>query len=166
MIIKPKFVLVFLSLATLLFGCTNNHNNNVIGFRLSDEYYTSENKGLTYADYQSSIAIKKEESASFASLVYLSGCPSCALFIPIVEKYATSNNLRFYAVDALDIRNSDSELFQTIKYAPSFVIYKEGTLFTFLDSGKDEHIDYFKSLSGFRTWFETYVDITPSNLIV
>lgn len=163
MIKKHALFLVFLPLVSILFSCTNS-NSNIQKFRLSDEFYTSENKGLLYADFQSSISIKKEENATFASLVYLSGCPSCALFTPIVEEYATLKNMQFYAVDVIDLRDNDTELFHTIKYAPAFMIFKEGNFFIFLDSGNADQIDCFKSLSGFGTWFETYINVSPSQI--
>lgn len=98
--------------------------------------------------------------ATFPLFVYLSGCPTCAEFMPIVDKYAKENNIKMYSVDLNDIWGSDNSVTTRIKYAPSMFIYKDGEVINYLESANAEDYIYYKSVEKLSEWFNTSINIS------
>lgn len=131
-------------------------------FHLSAQFYTARGEGaLVDTDFVTGIETPREQKASFAFVVNNPGCGVCTAFVQLVKDYVSAKDLMFYSVPISQVRAFDDDLFQKVKTAPSFVIYKEGEFSTYLDSNSNEHTMHFRSLSGFTTWFETYVIVTP-----
>lgn len=101
----------------------------------------------------------ESEKKTFPLFVFLSGCPTCAEFMPIVQTYAYQNDIEMYSIDLNDIWGSDNAITERIKYAPSMFIYKEGEVIAYLDSSNDEDYDYYKSVEKLTEWFNSHIDI-------
>jgi len=97
---------------------------------------------------------------TFPLFVFLSGCPTCAEFLPIVKEYAQLKNIEMYSIDLNDIWGSDNSITNTIKYAPSMFIYKDGKVIKYLDSNSDEDYEYYKSVDKLSEWFDANIDIS------
>jgi len=97
---------------------------------------------------------------TFPLFVFLSGCPTCAEFLPIVEEYAQTKNIEMYSIDLNDIWGTNNSITNSIKYAPSMFIYKDGEVIKYLDSNLDEDYEYYKSVDKLSEWFDTYIDIS------
>ena len=52
-----------------------------------------------------------------------------------------------------------TELYDEVKYYPSFAIYKDGKLIDFLDAESDEDLNRYKETEAFESWFNEYVEI-------
>ena len=97
--------------------------------------------------------------ATFPLFVFLSGCPTCAEFLPYVKEFATNNNIKMYCIDMNDIWGKESSVTDRVKYAPSMFIYKNGVVVKYLDSGSDDDYPYYKSTEKLTEWFNTYINI-------
>ena len=101
----------------------------------------------------------ENEQASFPLFVFLSGCPTCADFEPIVEEYSKKNNIKMYSVDLNDIWGSENSVTSAIKYAPSMFIYRDGKVIKYLESSNVQDYEYYKSVYKLSEWFNENIDI-------
>lgn len=156
---KLNKYIIPLALTVLLTGC----NKLIEPFYLSDEFYTSENSGLNYVDYDT-IETKIEEKASFACLIHILGCGTCYTFSALVDDYAKTNDLMFYALEIRELKTYNPSLYDKIEYAPAFLLFKEGEDVVSLKSNDNKQIEYFKYKKSFKEWFETYIIVTPPEI--
>lgn len=132
-------------------------------FRLSPEFYTTTNSGLNYeVTYADEVLSKAKAKASFATYVYSVGCNACTHFSPIIDEYAQTNNIMIYAVSIFEVQAEGGALKNASTYTPYVAIFKTGRIVATLDPLKDAHKDYFRTIEGFGTWFETYVDVSAN----
>lgn len=102
----------------------------------------------------------ENNEATFPLFVYLSGCPTCANFFPLVEQYSIDNSVQMYAVDLHKIWESDNSVTQRIKYAPSLFIYKDGEVIAYLNPSSDDDYNYYKDYAELSKWIATNIDIS------
>lgn len=126
-------------------------------FRLNEKYYSNP-KLVELSSLEEYLQLEKEKD-SFGVYVYLPGCISCSNFKPIVEEFIKTNNIQLYSISYTKIKNDNNQLSKNIEYAPSVALFSNGTLVTYLDTEKEEHIEYYKTVEGFSNWFTTYVEI-------
>ena len=50
-----------------------------------------------------------------------------------------------------------TNMYNDVKYYPSFAIYKEGELIDFLDAESDEDLNRYKDKEEFEKWFHSYI---------
>ena len=101
----------------------------------------------------------ENEGKTFPLFVFLSGCPTCAEFLPFVQEYAKQKNIEMYSIDLNDIWGTTNSITDRIKYAPSMFIYKDGQVINYLDSSKDEDYDYYKSVEKLSEWIDASIDV-------
>ena len=101
----------------------------------------------------------ESERKTFPLFVFLSGCPTCAEFMPIVQEYADNNNIKMYSIDLNDIWESNNSVTERIKYAPSMFIYRNGKVISYLQSSNSNDYDYYKSVDKLSEWFKKNIDI-------
>lgn len=128
-------------------------------FNLEEKYYTQENKGLIEITDLTTFEALEEKKESFAIYIYLPGCLTCASFKPILDEFLNQNNLQIYSISYLTIKNKENTLKENIKYTPSVALFYKGKIETYLDATSNEHIEYYKSLDGFTSWFTTYIEL-------
>ena len=51
----------------------------------------------------------------------------------------------------------DSKVYETVKYYPSVIIFKEGKIINYLKYDSDSDIAYYKSYDGFLRWLKANV---------
>ncbi len=140
-----KILLIILSIF-MLTGCKQEK------FYLEDKYY--ENNEIIDATHEQ-INELFDNKESFVALVYLPGCSSCVEFRKVIDQFREKNNIVFYNVSIAE--EKQTELSNKIKYAPSAAIIKEGKIIDYLDTTKDEHIQYYETKEGFTSWIEQYI---------
>ena len=89
--------------------------------------------------------------------IYLPGCSSCAEFKVVLDEFQKDNKLTFYSTEIANAQKT--ELNDKIKFAPSFVIYKEGKLVAYLDAQSDKDKDYYKTVDNFKEWLTKYINL-------
>ena len=100
--------------------------------------------------------INTEET--FAVMVYLPGCTSCASFAPVVKEVADSDQIPVYAVNYEEIRDTDSELAELVKYTPAFLLFEKGKVVGNLDAGRSDDTESFKNAKSLSEWIGNYID--------
>ena len=82
---------------------------------------------------------------------------TCASFKPILEEYINDKSITLYSISYTKLKDSNNTLKSNIDYTPSVALFNEGEIVTYLDALDNEHIEYYESVAGFSSWFETYV---------
>lgn len=164
MIRKTKLLIVL----TALF-ITSCGGKTAEKFRLSPEFYTSENSGINYVpssnfaeEYAVTVTAKIKAKASFGVYVYSSTCGTCATFSPILDNYLKANNLKLYGVQFSDLKPVKDDLYKRVTTVPYLAMYQEGRVRAYLDSWESSDREYFSSASKFALWFSTNIDISPN----
>lgn len=106
-----------------------------------------------------------EENKSFALFIYQPMCVSSNDFEKVLIDFTNIYEINFYKIAFSNIK--DTALGEKIKYYPSFAIFNEGKLVDYLESDKDEDIEYYKSTEEFIKRFTKYVNLksdTNNNL--
>ena len=97
--------------------------------------------------------------ASKKSFVIYVSLPICngdaAKFKEYVLDFQRKNNVSFYYLTSDYIK--DTSLYQTVKYFPSVIIYKDGKIINYLKYDSDSDLEYYKSYSGFERWLRANV---------
>ncbi|MBP3869097.1 MAG: thioredoxin family protein, partial [Solobacterium sp.] len=86
------------------------------------------------------------------------GCTSCASFAPVVKEVADSDQIPVYAVNYEEIRDTDSELAELVKYTPAFLLFEKGKVVGNLDAGRSGDTESFKNAKSLSEWIGNYID--------
>ena len=123
-------------------------------FTLKEEFY-KESK-ITDINLEE---LKKliDDKESFIAYVYLPGCSSCAAFKTVLDAFQEEYTLSFYSVQIKYAK--ETVIGEKIKYAPSFVVFKEGKLVGYLDAESDKDKDSYESVDNFKKWLTQYINL-------
>ncbi|MBR2578490.1 MAG: thioredoxin family protein, partial [Erysipelotrichaceae bacterium] len=99
----------------------------------------------------------ENSDGTFALLIYLPGCTSCASFKPVVEELAASGQLPVYEISFDLVKGLDD--FADVRYTPSMFLYKEGRPVAFLDAGNKDDVPYYENVKNLSAWAAGYLDI-------
>jgi len=127
-------------------------------FYLEDKYYEKSSFVELDKEGLNELIDNKE---SFAVFVYQPLCEASVEFENVLTKFLEKYKIIIYKVSFSDIK--DEDLGKTIKYYPSFAIYKDGKIVDYLESDKDEDIQKYKSLDNFKNWFTSSVKLKDLN---
>ena len=72
-------------------------------------------------------------------------------------EFLEEEKISIYKIAFSDIK--DTEIGKSVKFYPSFIIYNNGNMIDFLESNKDEDVNYYTSKEGFKKWFTKYVKL-------
>ena len=150
---KVRNIILLLFMCICLVGCKDN---NVDGkpFLLEDKYYGEGNiTEITTSEFDDLLDSKE----SFGLFIYQDFCAASASFEEVLLDYIDEYNISFYKLSYNDMK--ETKLKGKIKFYPSFVIYNDGKLISFLDADSGSDADYYKSVSGFNSWLTKYVII-------
>lgn len=125
--------------------------SNVL-FYLEDKYY---DKDVSLEIDSSEFENKIKNKESFALFIHQPVCSKSYEFNKIQSKYQENNNIVFNRILFEEMKKT--ELYKTIKYYPSFAIFKEGKLVDFLDAESNDDILKYKDYEEFSKWFNSYV---------
>ena len=148
-----KKLIILIIITILLVGC-----NKTKKYYLEAEAYE---KGSIIDISLEEFKKLEEDKKNFAIFVYLPGCTSCAQFRTVLDEFIQNNNIQFYAVSILDV--IDTSIDDTIEYAPSMILYKEGEVVTYLDSVSDKDKSALTNTDAFKKWLEKYIYLEKNN---
>lgn len=121
-------------------------------FYLEDKYYGTSVFNEIKANELTDLIENKE---SFAIFIHQPLCSTSYEFNKILVKFAEENKISFYKINFEDMKQTD--MYEDVKYYPSFAIYKEGELIDFLDADSDEDLNRYKNKEEFEKWFNSYI---------
>jgi len=143
----------------LVIGCKKEEKeikNKIFSFE--DKYYI-EGKFIDLDKETLNNMIENKES--FGVFVYQPLCAASSSFNEVLNEFINQYQMSFYKVKYSDIK--ETNLGKTLKYYPSFIIYKDGELVEYLEADKDEDLEYYKSVDGFKNWITKYVKINEKS---
>lgn len=149
-VIIPIIIIVTIIIAIVTFLIVNNKKT----FYLENALYG--NSSMIEIGYEQLTKLT-DDKKSFAVFVYQPMCVNSEDFESVLSGFLEEKNMSIYKIAFSDIKNE--ELGKTIKYYPSFIIYKNGKIVDFLEADKDEDVDIYTSKKGFEDWFTKYVKL-------
>ena len=153
-----KRIIIFLSIIFIIFSVIIIIERDLIFktsnvlFYLDDKYY---NKGVSIEISSLEFEEKIKNKESFALFIHQPVCSKSYEFNKIQSLYQQENNMVFNKILFEDMKNTN--LYETIKYYPSFAIFKDGKLIDYLDAESNDDILKYKDYDEFSKWFNSYV---------
>lgn len=127
---------------------------------LDAEYKNTDGKMIDLAkekedpvSFLDELAAKKQNFVVYVSLPICNG--DAAQFKEYVLDFQRKEKLSFVYLTSDYIK--DSFIYETVKYYPSVIIFKEGKIINYLRYDSDEDVEYYKSYDGFAKWFKANV---------
>ena len=74
-----------------------------------------------------------------------------------MDKY----NLSFYSMPYSDLK--ETELYNTVKFAPSVIIIKNKKVVAYLKADSDDDYDKYQNSESFTNWLESYIYLEPQS---
>ena len=149
---KKIYLLIIFLTAITLGGCFNQKYDGK-KFYLEDKYYGK-------SDFIKVDKISDIKNESYILFTYNSYCnlakPCEETFKEFMKKY----NIAFISIPYVDFKNTD--IYKTVKYAPSVVIIKEGNVVEYLDANFDEDLEKYQEIDKFEKWLKKYINIKKS----
>ena len=145
---KKIFLLMIIPL--LLKGCQTHQDESV--FYLENEYYNS--SSLMLIDGEELRYLENNES-NFIAFVFMPMCYASALFYEVVSEFINIHEISMYRIPFPQIENT--RMADAITYFPTIVIYRDGLVRAFLESDTYEHIPYYQSAEGLKSWLVQYI---------
>lgn len=141
-----KKILILVS-CILLTGCAGKH---IEKFYLSDEFY---NKGEF-------IKIKSDELDNYENKNYVIFTYNnfCSLAIPcdqIFQEFMSNNKIDFLSISFEEFKKTD--LYKTVKFAPSVIIIKDDNVVAYLDAESDKDLEKYQDVDKFKEWINDYI---------
>ncbi|MBR3898512.1 MAG: hypothetical protein IKJ43_04475 [Bacilli bacterium] len=149
-----KKILYIILIITIIFlgGCSNKKYDGK-KFYIEDKYY-SKNEFIKISN------LSKVKNESYILFTYNSYCnlakPCEETFREFMKKY----DIAFLSIPYEDFKKTD--LYQTVKYAPSIIIVKDGTIVSYLDANSDDDLDKYQDLEVFEKWIKKYIKTKKS----
>ena len=142
-------VLMTVALLIVVFQKSGNQK-----FYLEDKYYGNGN----YEEIEASeLDALIDDRESFVLFVYQPGCVNSANFEKVLDEFIDDEDILIKRIAFSDIK--DTSIGDDIKYYPSFAIFNKGTMVDYLDAESSEDLNYYNSLSDFKDWFTSYVNL-------
>ena len=142
-----KKIIVLILISLLLVGCNGK-------IKLEDKYYKrSEFIDIDYLGVDDLIKSKE----NFVVFIYQPMCTMSSEFEKLLDEYMDIKRISIYKMSFTDMKKTS--LKDTVKFYPSFIIFKDGEVVDFLDADSDEDTNKYKILKAFKEWFEGYVEI-------
>lgn len=142
-----KKIIVLILVSILLVGCNGK-------IKLEDKYY----KRSEFIDADPSKVndlIKSKES--FVVFIYQPMCTMSSEFEELLDEYMDIRKISIYKMSFSDMKKTS--LKDTVRFYPSFIIFKDGEVVDFLDADSDEDTSRYKLVKSFKEWFESYVEV-------
>ncbi len=98
---------------------------------------------------------EKKDFVLYVSLPICNG--DAAKFKEFVLDFQHKNKVSFYYLTSDYIK--DTSVYETVKYFPSVIIYKDGKIINYLRYDSDEDKEYYKSYDGFSKWLRANVEL-------
>ena len=140
-------ILLILVVGSILFIFNMNKQ-----FKIESKYYN--NKGLTSIDIQklNNLLDNKE---SFVLFTYNSYCTFKVSCDGIFNNVAKEKGIEILQIPFDEFRKT--KLYDTVKYAPSVIIIKNGRIKSFLDANSDDDYNKYQNEKEFSLWLDKYL---------
>ncbi len=145
-----KKVFMIVLLITLLTGCKLHQNDNKERIYLSDNYY---NEGK-FIDLKSDELLDKVND-TYILFTYNSYCNLPISCEDIFKSFAKKYKIDFISISFEEFKNT--ELYTTVKYAPSVMIIKDNKVLSYLDANSDKDLNKYQDLKEFESWLDNYI---------
>lgn len=145
------FILCF---ATISCSCTKNKP-----IELNSEQYVEDQGYIEFIESYDVLKNHIDNKDNMVFYMYGATCSGCHAFTPILREYVKEKGIKMYAIEVNTLDAANKGLKQTLGCTPAIAIFKEGSLYQYIDACQEGIADYFMSKEGFGTWFETYVVI-------
>ena len=142
-----KKIIVLILVSILLVGCNGK-------IKLEDKYY----KRSEFIDADPSKVndlIKSKES--FVVFIYQPMCTMSSEFEELLDEYMDIRKISIYKMSFSDMKKTS--LKDTVRFYPSFIIFKDGEVVDFLDADSNEDTSRYKILKAFKEWIESYIEV-------
>lgn len=142
-----KKIIILILVSLLLVGCNGK-------IKLEDKYY----KRSEFIDVDHSKVndlIKSKES--FVVFIYQPMCTMSSEFEELLDEYMDIRKISIYKMSFSDMKKTS--LKDTVRFYPSFIIFKDGEVVDFLDADSDEDTNRYKILKAFKEWVESYIEV-------
>ena len=142
-----KKIIVLILVSILLVGCNGK-------IKLEDKYY----KRSEFIDVDHSKVndlIKSKES--FVVFIYQPMCTMSSEFEELLDEYMDIRKISIYKMSFSDMKKTS--LKDTVRFYPSFIIFKDGEVVDFLDADSNEDTNRYKILKAFKEWIESYIEV-------
>lgn len=150
-------IIIFIGLILWLFINKDDnpkiYNENAIS--LDNKYY---NKGKFIDASSEEITKLLNDKSTFLLFVYNNYCS-----LPIPCEKIFKEVMKKHKVDVLQItfeEFKETSLHDTIEYAPSLIIIKDGKILEYLHADKDEDLEKYQDTKEFEKWISTYVKLS------
>lgn len=145
-----KILIIVILLLFIVTGCGKTEK-----FYLEDKYYgiNSENESVDLTKDKLEDLIAKKES--FALFIYQPLCSASGEFSKVLDEFRNEYQIDFYKMSFSNMKETD--LYNDIKYYPSFIIFNKGEMVAYLDANSEEDAKYYKTTEVFVEWFFKYV---------
>ena len=150
--IKKIFILTVLILS-ISTGCFNkiNENNTTDKIYLNDKYY---NKG----EFKKIKNLSNLDNDNYILFTYNNYCDLAIPCENIFKDFMTKYKIDFLSMPFEEFKKT--EFYKTIKYAPSIVIIKKGSIIAYLDANSDEDLEKYQDVNKFEEWLNNYIYIS------
>ena len=143
-----KFLIVCFMLL-LLTGCHKDKQYDGPRIELTDNYTKSEYKTTN------SVVINNMKDNTYLLYTYLPYCtfkvPCDSIFKKIMDKY----KLTVYSIPFDEFKKT--EYYETVTYAPSFMVIDQGKIVAYLDANSKEDYDRYQDSDDFEDWLGSYI---------
>ena len=142
-----KKIIVLILVSLLLVGCNGK-------IKLEDKYYKrSEFIDIDHLDVDDLIKSKE----NFVVFIYQPMCTMSSEFEKLLDEYMDIRKISIYKMSFSDMKKTS--LKDTVRFYPSFIIFKDGEVVDFLDADSDEDTSRYKLVKSFKEWFESYIEV-------
>ena len=128
-----------------------NEYKNTDGSQIEIAKLVDEDKVV---DYFENIVKEKKDFVLYVSLPICNG--DAAKFKEFVLDFEHKNHVSFYYLTSDYIK--DTSVYETVKFFPSVIIYKDGKIVNYLKYDSDEDKEFYKSYEGFEKWVRANVE--------
>lgn len=142
-----KYILPVFIIFLLFFLIMTNNNKNNVRFYLESKYYNNGN-----AIKMNSSELKKIENDSFLLFTYNSVCGMAKPCEEIFDTVLKEKKLDYITIPFDEFRKT--KFHDVVKYAPSFIIIKNGNIVAYLDADNDSHLKFYQNEEDFASWLE------------
>ena len=106
------------------------------------------------AEYFENLVKEKKDFVLYVSLPICNG--DAAKFKEFVLDFQRKNHISFYYLTSDFVK--ETSLYNTVKFFPSVIIYKDGKITNYLKYDSDEDKEFYKSYEGFEKWIRANVE--------
>lgn len=151
---KKIFIITLCIITLIITGCSFNkkinQNSDIERFYLNDEYY---NKGNFISI--DSAKLNKMTNESYVLFTYNNYCSMSVPCEEIFEEFMKKYNIDFLSIPFEEFKNTN--IYKTVKYAPSVILIEKGNIVTYLDAESDDDLNKYQDINKFEEWMNNYI---------